>query len=60
MGPIVTGLELIPREDSLEKDIVVYVRETIMKPLSVGSMVGVEGKILPIGRHGECETIWEL
>ena len=40
MGPVITGLELIPREDSLEKDIVIYVRETVMKPLSVGLMVG--------------------
>ena len=43
VGPVITGLELIPREGSLEKDIVISVRETVMKPASVGSMVGAVG-----------------
>ena len=43
VGPIITGLELIPRVGSLEKDIVIYVRETVMKIASVGSMVGSSG-----------------
>ena len=43
VGPVITGPELTPREGSLEKDFVIYVRETVMKPASVGSMVGAEG-----------------
>ena len=43
VGPVITGLELIHRKDNLEKDIAIYVRETVMKPASVGSMVGAVG-----------------
>ena len=41
--PVITEPELTLREGSLEKDFVIYVRETVMKPASVGSMVGALG-----------------